>query len=80
MKFLHLSLCATVLLLPVFARAQSVEPKNTVITSDGPCEMVSTEKETTILGNLLANAVKYSPAGSTVRVFGVSTPDDVITS
>ncbi len=49
MKLLHrLSLCATVLLLPVFARAQSVEPKNTVITSDGPCEMVSTEKETTI--------------------------------
>jgi len=27
--------------------AQSVEPKNTVITSDGPGEMVSTDKETT---------------------------------
>jgi lipopolysaccharide export system protein LptA len=29
------------------AQAQSVEPKSTVITSDGPAEMVSTDKETT---------------------------------
>lgn len=30
-----------------FAQAQSVEPKNTVITSEGPGEMISTDKETT---------------------------------
>lgn len=29
------------------SHAQSVEPRNTVITSDGPAEMVSTDKETT---------------------------------
>ncbi len=31
----------------IVSQAQSVEPKNTVITSDGPAEMVSTDKETT---------------------------------
>ena len=41
-------LCFALALLPAFAAAQSVEPKNTVITSDGPAEMVSTDKETTI--------------------------------
>jgi len=35
-------------LLPAFVCAQSIELKNTVITSDGPLEMVSTDKETTI--------------------------------
>ena len=40
--------CAALALMPVLAWAQSTEPKNTVITSDGPGEMVSTDKETTI--------------------------------
>ena len=40
--------CAALAILPVLAWAQSTEPKNTVITSDGPGEMVSTDKETTI--------------------------------
>jgi lipopolysaccharide export system protein LptA len=35
-------------LAAALAQAQNVEPKNTVITSDGPGEMVSTDKETTI--------------------------------
>jgi lipopolysaccharide export system protein LptA len=43
-------LSAHVLLASAVAlsQAQSVEPKNTVITSDGPGEMVSTDTETTI--------------------------------
>ncbi len=49
MKFLRLTpLFALVALLPNSASAQSTELKNTVITSDGPGEMVSTDKETTI--------------------------------
>jgi lipopolysaccharide export system protein LptA len=49
MKSLRLSsLLATAVLLPVILHAQSVPLQNTVITSDGPGEMVSTEKETTI--------------------------------
>ena len=33
-------------LIPVVARAQSVEPRNTVITSDGPAVMVTNDKQT----------------------------------
>lgn len=46
----NLRLLSTGLLMvamPMLVRAQSVEPRNTVITSEGPGEMVSTEKETT---------------------------------
>lgn len=48
MKIFRL-LPAGALALTIFslAQAQSVEPKNTVITSEGPAEMVSTDKETT---------------------------------
>lgn len=49
MKFLRLiPLFALVASLPNPASAQSTELKNTVITSEGPGEMVSTDKETTI--------------------------------
>ena len=49
MKRLRLfSVCALLGLPPLVTRAQSTEPTNTVITSDGPGEMVSTDKETTI--------------------------------
>lgn len=46
-NFRHLSFGALALALTTLASAQSVEPKNTVITSDGPGEMVSSDKETT---------------------------------
>jgi len=48
MKIFRL-LATGALALTIFglAWAQSVEPKNTVITSEGPAEMVSTDKETT---------------------------------
>jgi lipopolysaccharide export system protein LptA len=49
MNFLrHFSAGIALVLAPVLSWAQSVEPKNTVITSDGPAEMISTDKETTI--------------------------------
>ena len=49
MKPRHLfSVCAFALLPPLFALAQSTELRNTVVTSDGPGDMVSTDKETTI--------------------------------
>jgi lipopolysaccharide export system protein LptA len=49
MKLLRLlSACIGAALLPALAWAQSAELKNTLITSDGPAEMVSTDKETTI--------------------------------
>lgn len=48
MKISRLLSGAAAVLLPLLASAQSTEPKNTVITSDGPGEMVSTDKETTI--------------------------------
>lgn len=44
----HCLLCLAAVLLPAGLAAQSAELKNTVITSAGPCEMVRTEKETTI--------------------------------
>jgi len=40
--------CVLAAWLALPARAQNAELKNTVITSDGPGEMVSTDKETTI--------------------------------
>ena len=47
MKLFRLfSACTSATLIASFAPAQSVEPKNTVITSDGPGEMVSNEKQT----------------------------------
>lgn len=49
MKFIRLlPVCIASFLLPACLVAQNAELKNTVITSTGPCEMVSTEKETTI--------------------------------
>ena len=47
MKFRPLTLFAA-LCLPLAALAQSVTPQNTVIESDGPCEMVRTNTEMTI--------------------------------
>ena len=47
MKLLRLfSVCASATLVTMIVQAQSIEPKNTVITSDGPAEMVSNEKQT----------------------------------
>lgn len=47
MKFLRFySAFALMALLTPLTRAQTAEPKNTVITSDGPAEMISNEKQT----------------------------------
>jgi len=47
MKFLRFFFIYVIApLLPLLTWAQSIEPKNTVITSDGPGEMVSNEKQT----------------------------------
>src|ERR1700712_4957777 len=47
MKFLRLlSASAIVVLFAISGQAQSTELKNTVITSDGPAEMVSNDKQT----------------------------------
>jgi lipopolysaccharide export system protein LptA len=48
MKYSRFLPALAVLFLPALLFAQSAVPQNTVITSDGPGEMVSTEKETTI--------------------------------
>ncbi len=48
------------------------------VPSDMPLVHADEARIIQVLSNLISNAVKYSPAGSTVRVFGVSTPDDVI--
>ncbi|HEY4246372.1 MAG TPA: hypothetical protein VGM64_05910 [Lacunisphaera sp.] len=47
MKSIHLfSIGCAMVLSSVLGLAQSVEPKNTVITSDGPAVMVSNDKQT----------------------------------
>jgi lipopolysaccharide export system protein LptA len=46
--FRHHALRAACLLLPALGWAQNAELQTTVVTSDGPAEMSSTDKETTI--------------------------------
>jgi len=46
-NFRLLTAGALALVISTISQAQSAEPKNTVITSDGPGEMVSTDEETT---------------------------------